>query len=33
MCLIFGLAHQNSSVSQVVQAFNRVKSSIKCNSN
>lgn len=33
MCLVFGLAHQNSSVSQVVQAFNRVKSSIKCNSN
>ena len=33
ICLIFSLAHQNSSVSQVIQAFNRVKSSIKCNVN
>lgn len=33
ICLIFSLAHQNSSVSQVIQAFDRVKSSIKCNPN
>ena len=33
ICLIFSLAHQNSSIPKVIQAFNKVKSSIKCNVN